>query len=59
MDTNEGVGMLSLMSGESNLQLLACSGQAGTGVTHSSSAEKAMAQFYWTPTANVGDVKVM
>ena len=55
-DASMAVGTLSLMANEDELKVLTCD---GTAVTHVGRTEKAMAQFYWMPSADMGDVKVM
>ena len=57
-DTDTAVGNFSLMAGETNLQTLDCGGPA-MGVTHTNRDDKAMAQFYWKPPGDMGNVKVM
>ena len=57
-DPDTAVGYFSLMNGETNLQALDCGGTA-MGVTHTNRNDKAMAQFYWTPPGDMGNVKVM
>ena len=59
-DVTVAVGTFKLMEGETYLKTLACDGVAYTAVTHTSRADKAMAQFYWmAPTTDMGAVKVM
>ena len=57
-DPDTAVGTFSLMANEANLQTLDCGGPA-MGVTHMNNMDKAMAQFYWTPPGDMGNVKVM
>ena len=57
-DPDTAVGAFSLMANEANLQTLDCGGPA-MGVTHTNRQDTAMAQFYWTPPSDSGDVKVM
>ena len=58
-DTDVAVGTFSLMENEQSFKLLACDGQADTGVTHRVGGDKPMAQFYWMAPGDMGSVKVM
>ena len=53
------VGALSVMENDANWQVLSGTGCPETGVTHSNNMNKTMAQFYWTPPGDMGNVKVM
>ncbi|XP_062566576.1 putative defense protein 3 [Saccostrea cucullata] len=46
----------SLMTSESNLQTLACNGEADSAVTHTNRNDKTEANFYWTPSSSLGHV---
>ena len=58
-DPGMAVGTLSVMENDANLQVRSGDACPETGVTHSNNNDKSMAQFYWTPPGDMGNVKVM
>ena len=58
-DPDTAVGTLNVMENDQNWQVLSGTGCEATAVTHTSRNDKAMAQFYWTPPGDMGNVKVM